>query len=628
MCWLSDDSGSKHEPKRYVFRSRGAASQRKESASLRRSIVENRAPWKTAVIVYLISAFWCISLVPRIFAQSSLLLAQKDFHAGQDALKNHQWAEAAAALELAVGIRPRWPAALASLGTALAELGRLDDASRAFTSALQIDRNQASFHAGLASVYARQGRFPEAEKEFLRAVNLDPENVDSRYNLALAYMGQQLYTQAVKELTRASQMDPASPEILINLVAAQFLAGNSKAAAEVAASIEGQWKTSPRVLYNLGLVLVEQKAWTLAAKAFAQAQILMPNGASIGMQWAKCELELHNFRDAESALSRLRDEGYDSDDVEVLLASAELGMGNPDLAQEAFRRAEGLNARSADAHFGIGELLFEKADVPGAVAEMKEACHLGPRNLRFALGLARILLKSGQNEEAARVLEKSLDEFPQSPDVPYLLGLAQYNLGHYDNAISSFQKTLQLDPLESRGYFGLGSALAELGDLAKSEFAYRSAIKLSPKTALYYASLASLLEREGNLSEAAQSLKKAIVIEPDIAFSYYALGRIDFQVGRYEDAIAELTKSLHLDASAARSYYVLALCYERLGNQTNAQKYREKFASMSAQNQREEFLNLGGQLEDLPFAPARQFSHAPAVQEAPSNRHDSTLDHP
>jgi tetratricopeptide (TPR) repeat protein len=173
----------------------------------------------------------------------------------------------------------------------------------------------------------------------------------------------------------------------------------------------------------------------------------------------------------------------------------------------------------------------------------------------------------------------------------------------------------------------LGNTLAQLGDLAKSDVAYRNAIKRTPQSALYYLSLASLLERKGKLSEAAENLRRSIVIEPDIPFSHYALGRIDLQMGRYDKAIAELTKSLSLDPSPARPYYVLALCYERTGNQTNARKYREKFASMAAQSQREEFLNLGGELEDLPFGPS-QFSHAPAAKEARSNPHDSNGDHP
>ena len=589
--------------------------------------MEKRANFRTAIVVCLVAVIWGCSFVPSVLAQSSLAPGQKDFDAGQDALKNRRWADAADALDRAVRARPGWSAAIALRATALAQLGKLDAAGESFRKAIQMDPNQASFHAGLASVYARQQRFAEAATEFKRAVQLDPKSVDSHYNLALAYIGEQFYNKAVEELTRASHMDTSSPEILINLAAAQFLAGNSKGAAELVESIEVRWKNSPQVLYNLGLVLIQQQDWSRAAKAFAQAQILAPDETAITIQWAKCELELHNFHDAESALTRLRGEGYDSDDVEVLLGSTEVGLGKPDLAEEAFRRAEGLNARSADAHFGMGELLFQKADVPGALAEMKEACDLAPKELRFVLGLARILLKSGQNEEGARFLATSLEEFPADPDITYLLGIAQYNLGHYADALASFQNTLRFDPKESRGYFMLGNTLAQLGDLAKSDVAYRDAIKRNPQPALYYVSIASLLEREGKLSEAAENLKKSIVLAPNIPFTHYALGRIDMQMKRYDEAIAELTKSLSLDPSAGPPYYVLARCYERTGDQANARKYREKFASMSAQSQREEFLNRGGELEDLPFGPS-QFSHAPAADEVPSNRGNSIENHP
>lgn len=333
---------------------------------------------------------------------------------------------------------------------------------------------------------------------------------------------------------------------------------------------------------------------------------------AIGMLWIKCQLELHHLREAESALLQSREDGVDNDDFEVLFGSTEFELGKQDLALQAFRRAEALNAGNPDAHFGAGELLLQKADIPGAVAEMKQACDIAPKDLRFALGLVRTFLKIHQNEEAEQVLKARLEAFPGSPELAYLVGMAQFDQGHYSDAVANFQRALLLNSKEHRASFMLGNAWAQLGDFKKSYAAYRSALLLSPNSALYYVSIASLLEREGELPEAAENLRKAIALEPGIPFSHYALGRISVQTGHYEEAIAELTRSLDLDPSTARPYYLLALCYERTGNQVSAEKYRAKFASMAAQSQREEFPNLGGELEDLPFGPS-QFSRGPTA---------------
>ena len=225
-----------------------------------------------------------------------------------------------------------------------------------------------------------------------------------------------------------------------------------------------------------------------------------------------------------------------------------------------------------DAHFGAGELLLQKADIPGAVAEMKQACDIAPKDLRFALGLVRTFLKIHQNEEAEQVLKARLEAFPGSPELAYLVGMAQFDQGHYSDAVANFQRALLLNSKEHRASFMLGNAWAQLGDFKKSYAAYRSALLLSPNSALYYVSIASLLEREGELPEAAENLRKAIALEPGIPFSHYALGRISVQTGHYEEAIAELTRSLDLDPSTARPYYLLALCYERTGDQSECGK--------------------------------------------------------
>jgi tetratricopeptide (TPR) repeat protein len=564
----------------------------------------------TALCVFVLAGCGLIALDAR--AQSGPSSPEKEFVEGQQALRDHHWAEAIEAFRRAIRLRPGWSAAYGLLATADAELGKLDEAGESFKKAIQLDPSQASFHAGLASVYAHQMRFAEAVPEFEHAVQLDPKNVDSRYNLALTYMAEKSYRRAVGELTQASRLDPTSPEIRINLAVTELLAGDGAAGAAVADSIERQWESSPKVLYTLGQALAQQQAWNLAAKALEPARNQMPRESAISILWAKCQIELHNFHEAETTLLPLREGEGDSADSEVLFGTTEFELGKLDLAMEAFRQAEALDARNPEAHYGVGELLFQKPDIPGAVAELQEACNLAPKDLRFVMGLGQALLKSRQNTQAAQFLQARLDAFHDVPEISYMLGLAQYNQRHYSDAVASFQTTLALDPKEHRASFMLGNAWAQLGDFKKSNVAYRNALRLSPNSALYYISSASLLEREGELREAAENLRKAILLEPDIPFSHYALGRIMVELGEYQEAISELTKSLDLDSSMARPYYLLAVCYERTGNQASAEKYRTKFASMAAQSQREEFLNLGGDLEALPFA-SSQFSRGPTA---------------
>ena len=78
------------------------------------------------------------------------------------------------------------------------------------------------------------------------------------------------------------------------------------------------------------------------------------------------------------------------------------------------------------------------------------------------------------------------------------LALAQYQLGHYDDAIATYQKLALQSGYVAFAWNGMGNVFRDKKDVPQAEAAYREAIKQDPTFAVAYNNLAILLLDNGD----------------------------------------------------------------------------------------------------------------------------------
>lgn len=88
------------------------------------------------------------------------------------------------------------------------------------------------------------------------------------------------------------------------------------------------------------------------------------------------------------------------------------------------------------------------------------------------------LLKLGEYEKAVIALNEILEVESNEARTHFLMGLAQEKLEHYEEAASSFRKTVYCDDKYSIAYFHLASVLEHLGELKTAMKEYRNAVEL------------------------------------------------------------------------------------------------------------------------------------------------------
>ena len=80
------------------------------------------------------------------------------------------------------------------------------------------------------------------------------------------------------------------------------------------------------------------------------------------------------------------------------------------------------------------------------------------------------------------IISQAIGELnPKNAKVYYNQGIAWYNKGDYDRAISDYSKAIELNPRYADVYYNRGNAWIKKGDYERAASDYNKAIELNPK---------------------------------------------------------------------------------------------------------------------------------------------------
>lgn len=149
---------------------------------------------------------------------------------------------------------------------------------------------------------------------------------------------------------------------------------------------------------------------------------------------------------------------------------------------------------------------------------------LSDEEIRNLQNTATESLKAGDYQRAVKMFEEIVSHRPRFADVYNLLGQAYHGLGRLDDAIRSFEKSLQLNPLYTEAALNLAVTLFDIGR-------YEEANAVQER-----------IQKEKRTSQSGHdeyAMKKLANMHAEIGDAYRALGM-------HEHASEEYIKALHL----------------------------------------------------------------------------------
>ncbi len=186
---------------------------------------------------------------------------------------------------------------------------------------------------------------------------------------------------------------------------------------------------------------------------------------------------------------------------------------------------------------------------PEAEAVLKKAVESNPHNYKLAIEYGITLAEQNRNDEAIVVLTKAAGTIDWDPELWNFLGVAFWNKGEIEKALTAYERALSLDPKYAVVLTNLGTAEVSLarknkdrGALNKAMDYFKRAIESDSRYASAYNGLGAVYRLVGDLDGAIFCWDKAVEIDPGHRFALYNLGTAYLDKGDKGKALPCLTK--------------------------------------------------------------------------------------
>ena len=131
-------------------------------------------------------------------------------------------------------------------------------------------------------------------------------------------------------------------------------------------------------------------------------------------------------------------------------------------------------------------------------------------------------------------------------------------LKKYQDAVSCYQKAIEINPNYIKAHNNLGNTYQELGKYQKSVKCFKQAIDINPNFETAHNNLGNAFQELGEYQDAVSCYQKALHLQPDNAEAHYNLGCVFDEIGKTRDAILSYSQAIKHDPTHSSAHYNLA----------------------------------------------------------------------
>ena len=433
------------------------------------------------------------------------------------------------------------------------------------------DRARARAYADYGLASFGNGLVLPAKAAFLNAVALDPEESRWVYFLALIHQYTGDFAEAARALEQVLRQRPGDVPALLRLVTVRFEQADLDAARRAYEQVLEASPNEAAAHYGLGRIASARGDDRAAVRHYETVLAEQPGADRthylLGLAW-------RNLGEDERARSSL----------------ARRGVTEPSFADPLFDAISGGQSRIGGlyTHLTLGSEALIDGDYARAAEEFHLATEDLPNDARAWSGLAKALVRLGQDADAIDAYERALTINPQDAKVLQSMGELQLRLSRHEEAESNLRQALRLDPALADAQVSLAELLlaTERGDEAIA--AYDAALSIDPNDRDILISRSEALMNLGRTEAALTSLAEAASATPSDAVLRSAYGILLAQAGRSEEATTELRDAIDQaadDTGRARAWYALGRLESSAKNASGALQAFEEALRLDPEHQ-------------------------------------------
>ena len=230
----------------------------------------------------------------------------------------------------------------------------------------------------------------------------------------------------------------------------------------------------------------------------------------------------------------------------------------------------------------LGIFYYEKKDAEKAIQAFEKALHIAPYHKAARRNLHQLLrskgfkaLASKNFETATTTFERVLQMEPLDAPTYQLMGNGYAQAGQFEKAIRYYQKAIDLNPVDAltqqnfaQCYNNYGVSLRNREKWDEAIDAYRNALRLMPTLQIARTNLSDAFTRKANAHSEASELDEAVEaylelqkLHPHEMHIRNLLGELYLEKGDYADALSVFQHVYNTDPNAEHALHNLIAAY-------------------------------------------------------------------
>ena len=379
---------------------------------------------------------------------------------------------------------------------------------------------------------------------------------------------------------------------------------------------------SSAILNNaLGIVYQREENFDAAIRSFQEALTVLPHFTAAQLHLALLYQRQDRRQEAIKMFNLAASETVDLD----ALSAAGLGLAQCEEyagAIRALEKARSLRHDSVSVAYNLALAYFKSGDLPAAKAiveatplrdqqrevdviflqgqikealnedgskDMAQACRLSPTVEHICTDAGLALIRRDRLIEAEELLRTNPENARPSSGRLSALGLAQFRLGKYADAIAIYKRVLDQEPEADEAREGLSFLLYMVGDLSQAGQVAEAGLQRDEADFYLFQIHALILYRLSPEAwdRALLSLNRAIAKNHDFAPSYFLRGKIAMERGQFEGALRDFEEAARLDPKYPLPHYKIAQILSRQGKAQQAETSKKRFFELGQMREEE-----------------------------------------
>jgi len=456
------------------------------------------------------------------------------------------------------------------------QLGLSEDVPVALKGAIATGEADASMYNIQGIRYQKAGKYQQAIEMFSKALSMEPRNAAVLNALADCQVKSGNTAEACITYEQIIAINPQDTRIYKILAELYLKDKKTDQAFSVYKKYLDKEPKDFAVAYWLGETSYNNKKYSDAIKYFEMIESEYSRKTSYISMYASACLETKNYKKAEELYKKLAT--LEPADPTIYKALCDINLKNNDSesAISNLKKYLSLKPQDAEAQKALGDYYYEKKELSPAFFAYRAALMADPTIKGVYKRYSELVISRGTPDEVLKVLTNAIKLGEADAQTYAALGSIYEKKEIYQQAISNYQKSLEMDQKNTKVLSALARCQLKSGKHADALITYQQVVTLNPDAVEEYKILGDLYMKQNKRSSALDAYKKYLAKGPDDAEIAMLLAEESYNKKNYEETILYLNKAQKQKTNDIEYLNLLGRCYYYSKNYRKSQEILER----------------------------------------------------